>query len=82
MNCEQFQERAWAEPRCRDPEFARHREECPDCGRLAAEVLAFDEEIGREMAVTAPAGLARRIHQRRKAQFRDERPGLFVAEAE
>lgn len=77
MNCTEFEQRAWAEPRCREPEFARHREECPDCGKLAGEVLAFDTEIGHEMAVEVPAGLTRRIQQRQRAQFPDTRPGLF-----
>jgi hypothetical protein len=77
MNCQEFEQRAWAEPRCREPEFARHREACPECGKLAAEILAFDGELGREMAVAVPAGLARRIRQRQRAQFPELRPGLL-----
>jgi hypothetical protein len=73
MNCQEFEQRVWAEPKCAAPEFTAHREACPDCGRLAAEVLVFESEIDAGLAVEPPRGLARRIRRRRAAQFADDR---------
>lgn len=66
MNCQEFEQRAWAEPHCDEPEFVRHMQECPDCGPAAVELRAFDNEIGATLRVDCPDGLAARIHARHR----------------
>lgn len=72
MNCQEFEQRAWAEPNCDEPEFVRHMNECPDCGPAAAELRAFDGEIGATLRVDCPEGLAARIRARHALQDADE----------
>jgi hypothetical protein len=71
MNCQEFEQRAWAEPNCDEPEFVRHMNECPDCGPAAAELRAFDSEIGASLRVDCPEGLAARIRARHALQDAD-----------
>lgn len=79
MNCEDFERRAWAEPNCDEPAFVRHMRECPDCGPVAAELRAFDREIGSTLRVDCPEGLAGRIRARQALQYGDARaPGLLA----
>ena len=72
MNCQEFEQRAWAEPHCDEPEFVRHMNECPDCGPAAAELRAFDGEIGATLRVDCPEGLAARIRARQALLDADE----------
>ncbi len=79
MNCQEFEQRAWAEPHCDEPEFVRHMQECPDCGPAAVELRAFDNEIGATLRVDCPDGLAARIHARHRLQYDDAPvPGLLA----
>ena len=79
MNCEEFERRAWAEPNCDEPGFVRHMRECPDCGPVAAELRAFDREIGATLRVDCPEGLAGRIRARQALHYGDARaPGLLA----
>jgi hypothetical protein len=79
MNCQEFEQRAWAEPHCDEPEFVRHMNECPDCGPAAAELRAFDGEIGATLRVDCPEGLAARIRARHALQHGDApESGLFT----
>ncbi|HEY5720019.1 MAG TPA: DUF3379 family protein [Gammaproteobacteria bacterium] len=64
MNCEEFEQRAWAEPNCDEPEFVRHMQQCTDCGPAAAELRAFDWQIGASLRVDCPEGLVERIRAR------------------
>ncbi len=73
MNCEEFEQRAWAEPNCGAPGFVAHMQACPKCGVLAAELRGFDDEIGTALRVDSPDGLAARIRARH-ALHADEAP--------
>ncbi|MDX1594076.1 MAG: DUF3379 family protein [Gammaproteobacteria bacterium] len=64
MNCQEFEQRVWAEPHCDEPGFVEHMQSCPDCGPLAAEVRAFDGQIGAALRVDCPDDLAARIRAR------------------
>jgi hypothetical protein len=71
MNCQEFEQRAWAEPNCEEPAFVKHMRDCPDCGPAAAELRAFDGEIGASLRVDCPDGLAARIRARHRLQYGD-----------
>jgi hypothetical protein len=68
MNCQEFEQRAWAEPNCNEPEFVKHMQECPDCGPAAVELRAFDREIGGSLRIDCPNDLEARIRARHKLQ--------------
>jgi len=73
MNCQEFEQRAWAEPNCEESGFLQHKQDCPDCGPMALELQAFDREIGSGLAVDCPDGLAARIRARHAIQHDNKR---------
>ena len=73
MNCQEFEQRVWAEPNCEEPGFVQHRQDCSDCGPMALEIQAFDREIGSGLAIDCPDDLAARIRARHAIQYDNER---------
>jgi hypothetical protein len=45
LNCRRFRRQLFIDPQCRDAEFLRHAEVCPDCGLAARRALDFESKL-------------------------------------
>lgn len=61
MNCLEFRRQLASEPHARQPGFVAHREQCGRCAEAHAQALAFEDRLGRVLAVPLPDGLADRV---------------------
>jgi len=61
MNCLEFRRQLAIEPRCTQADFVVHRAACARCAEAQQRALAFEQALGRALAVPAPAQLADQI---------------------
>ena len=61
MNCLDYQRVLNSDPTSRDPEFLRHRRECPHCAASTARAASFEPVIRDALAVETPSDLEARI---------------------
>jgi len=87
MNCLEFRRQLAIAPRSTQADFVAHRAACARCADAQQRALAFEQALGRALAVPAPAQLADSIllaqataEQQRARRLR-RRAGLFALAA-
>jgi hypothetical protein len=76
MNCLEFRRHLASDPRARQVDFIAHREQCGRCAEAQARALAFEDRLGRSLAVPVPEGLSDRVLLRQSTvALRERRQG-------
>lgn len=76
MNCLEFRRHLASDPRARQVDFTAHREQCGRCAEAYSQALAFEDRLGRALAVPVPDALADHVLLRQSTvALRERRQG-------
>lgn len=68
MNCFEFRRHFTADPRSREPDIIRHRQECAACARFAQQQEKFESRLAEALNVEVPKELRARLVLRQSLQ--------------